>query len=140
MSCRVPDAVRRLALQSWQFEYQWFTLFYELFIFLWVSALVIMPSANPALCPPNPRRRACMCCYDTCYQLHMTVKDPTTSYLPPEWDVQNILTRQWMWVTCAHQIFMLRHPDRLYVCYDAKQSACRRVVVQTLAVARSWER
>ena len=47
-------------LQKWQFEYQWFTLFYELFIFLWVSTLVIMPSASLALCPVSHAAvRAC---------------------------------------------------------------------------------
>ena len=46
-------------LQSWQFEYQWFTLFYELCIFLWVTYLVIVPSANLAPLIAVPRKCAC---------------------------------------------------------------------------------
>ena len=80
-------------LQSWQFEYQWFTLFYELFIFLWVSALVIMPSAKPALCLSIPCGRVCMCCCETCRQLHLTAKDAVTSCRPPAYDVQLMLPR-----------------------------------------------
>ncbi len=44
-------------MQGWQFEYQWFALFFELAIFLLIDFLIIFPG------PPTPCLTSCsLCC------------------------------------------------------------------------------
>ena len=61
--------VRRPA-QGWQFEYQWFALFFEFAIFIWIDVLIIFPG-KPVLCPGTQSR--CLQC------LCITVSKPVTS-------------------------------------------------------------